>query len=343
MSGQAYLVASTERASAVGQPGLAGWVDVTGRSNELSRRRILRAGALAALAAPLAAACSNGLGGGGDVDAPDPLAGLLAQAQAAAASAQGATDGVAGQVAVALAAQAAALKAEVDRLNRPASEAGPVDTAKSGSGLAGLKKPLADLRKQATALLPDQTGYRAGLVASIAAGAAGLQRLDPALGPGDNAGALAALAATKLASASADAIQKALSAEHAALWIYGLATAYLPAEYGNALRDGTAEHAQRRDLCEQALTAAGLTPVNAEPAYVPPKPVTDGPSAMAVVAAAEDDTTSAWLGVVGAAGEPGLRTLAGEALIATVRRATPWRVEAGTKPPVAALPGIAAT
>lgn len=297
-----------------------------------------------ALAAPLAAACSNGLGDGDDdVNAPDPLAGLLAQAQAAAASAQGASDGVAGQVGTALAAQAAALKAEVDRLNRPAAKAGAADPAKSGGGLAGLKKPLADLRKQATTLLPDQMGYRAGLVASIAAGTAGLQRLDPALGPGDNAGAVDALATTKLATASADAIQKALSAEQAAIWIYGLATAYLPAEYGNALRDGTAEHVQRRDLCEQALTAAGVTPADPEPAYVPPTPVTDAPSAMAVIATAEGDATSAWLGVVGAAGEPGLRTLAGEALIATVRRATPWRVEAGTKPPVPALPGIATT
>jgi Domain of unknown function (DUF4439) len=308
--------------------GLAGWADVTGRSNELSRRRILRAGALVALAAPLAAACSQGV----DED-PDPLAGLLAQAQAAAGTAGGQAD-----VATALTAQAAALKAEVDRLNRPKA-ATPSTPA---TGASGIKASLADLRKQATALLPSQSAYRAGLVAAVAAGCAGLQRLAPALGPGNDAGALDALATTKLAGPSVDAVQLALAAEHAAIWIYGLATAYLPGDYGKSLGAGSAEHLKRRDLCERALTASGATPAVPEAAYVPPKPVTDAPSAMAVIATAEGDAASAWLGVAGRTGDPALRALAGEALIACVRRATPWRMESGQKPAVDALPGMPA-
>ena len=308
-------------------PGLAGWADVTGTSNELSRRRVLRAGALAALAAPLVTACSAGV----DED-PDPLAGLLAQAQATAGAAAGQAD-----VAAALTAQVAALKAEVDRLNRPKAA-----TPSTPSTADGTKGSLATLRKQATALLPGQSAYRAGLVASVAAGCAGLQRVAPALGPGDNAGALDALASTRLVGTAVDAVQQSLAAEHAAIWIYGLAAAYLPGAYGKALTEGSAEHLKRRDLCERALTASGATPAVAEAAYVPPKPVTDGPTAMAVIAMAEGDAAAAWLGVAGRSADAALRSLAGEALIACVRRATPWRMEAGQKPPVEALPGLPA-
>ncbi|MCU1682528.1 MAG: hypothetical protein JWQ81_3267 [Amycolatopsis sp.] len=299
---------------------------MTGRSNELSRRRILRAGALAALAAPLVSACSAGVD-----ENPDPLAALLAQAQATAGAAAGQA-----AAATALTGQVAALKAEVDRLNRPKAATPSTPTA------GGIKGSLAALRKQATTLLPSQSAYRAGLVASVAAGCAGLQRVTAALGPGDDAGSLDALATTKLTGASVDAVQQALAAEYAAIWIYGLATAYLPGDYGNALTAGSAEHQQRRDLCERALTASGATPAAPEAAYVPPKPVTDGPSAMAVIATAEGDAASAWLGVAGRAGDSTLRALAGEALIACVRRATPWRMEGGQKPPVEALPGMPA-
>lgn len=281
-----------------------------------------------ALSAPLAAACSHGV----DED-PDPLAGLLAQAQAAAGAAAGQAE-----VATALTAQTAALKAEVDRLNRPKA-ATPAAPAKASGGI---KASLADLRKQATTLLPSQSAYRAGLVAAVAAGCAGLQRLAPALGPGDDAGALDTLATAKLAGASIDGVQQALAAEHAAIWIYGLAAAYLPGDYGKALDEGSAEHRKRRDLCERALSASGATPAVPEAAYVPPKPVTDAPSAMAVIATAEGDAASAWLGVAGRTDDTTLRALAGEALIACVRRATPWRMEGGQKPPVDALPGLPA-
>jgi hypothetical protein len=287
---------------------------------------------------PLAAACSKGYDEG-----PDPLIPLLEQAKADAAAAtalaqSSAKDAdVAKQVADGRTAHAAALQSEVDRLNRPKSAAAAATPA-SATGLAGLKQRLADARKQAEAMIGDQPRYRAGLLAAIAGGCAGLQRISPGLDVTETAAELDALAAVTLPPESVKALQQALSAEHAAIWTYGLVSAYLPANFTKAETEGTAEHVKRRDFCERTLSAAGATPVTPEAAYLPPKPVTDAASATSVVAAAESDTMAAWRGVVGQTDDAGLRTTATKALIASVRRGTPWRMESGEKPAAVTLP-----
>jgi hypothetical protein len=310
---------------------------VTGESSKLSRRRILRAGALAAVAIPLAAACGKGYD-----ESPDPLVPLLEQAKSDAAAAtslaqSSAKDAdVAKQVAAARTEHAQALQSEVDRLNRPKSSAKASDAP--SEGVAGLKLRLAAARAQAESLLGTESRYRAGLLASIAGGCAGLQRLTPALDSGESSTDLAQPSITILPPAAVEALQQALSAEHAAIWTYGLVSAYLSADFTKAANEGSAEHVKRRDFCERVLSAAGATPVSAEAAYVPPKPVTDESSAKAVVATAESDTTAAWRGVVGQTDDPGLRSSATRALIASARRGTPWRMASDQKPSAVALP-----
>jgi hypothetical protein len=310
---------------------------VTGESSKLSRRRILRAGALAAVTIPLAAACGKGYD-----ESPDPLVPLLEQAKSDAAAAtslaqSSAKDAdVAKQVAAARTEHAQALQSEVDRLNRPKSSAKPSDTP--SEGVAGLKLRLAAARAQAESLVGTESRYRAGLLASIAGGCAGLQRLTPALDSGESSTDLAQPSITILPPAAVEALQQALSAEHAAIWTYGLVSAYLSADFTKATNEGSAEHVKRRDFCERVLSAAGATPVSAEAAYVPPKPVTDESSAKAVVATAESDTTAAWRGVVGQTDDPGLRSSATRALIASARRGTPWRIASDQKPSAVALP-----
>ncbi|MEC3977478.1 ferritin-like domain-containing protein [Amycolatopsis sp. H20-H5] len=310
---------------------------MTGRPTDLSRRGALRAGVLAVLAVPLAA-CSPGYD-----ESPDPLAPLLAAAQAdvsAAKALAGGNDGeVAVQVADARAAHATALKSEVDRLNRPKPTA-PAPVAAAEPGLDGLKKRLAEARKQAEQLVPTLPRYRAGLLASIAAGCAGLQRIDK-LGPGEAAATLTEPTTKQLPAEAVDALQQALAAEHAAIWVYGLVSAFLPANFDKAVADGAAEHVKRRELSVKVLSASGATPAAPEAAYVPPKPVTDQASAAAVIASAESDTAAAWLGVVDHTDDAELRTMALRALIASARRATPWRQESGEKPPTPAMPGQA--
>lgn len=310
---------------------------MTGESSKLSRRRILRAGALAVAAVPLAAACGTGYD-----QSPDPLVPLLEQAKADAAAATALVTSspkdadVAKQVAAGRSAHAEALQSEVDRLNRPKSTATSVPP--KADGLAGLKERLANARKQAESMVAGQERYRAGLLAAIAGGCAGMQRLSPGLDVTETAAELEAPTSVSLPPESVQAFQQVLSAEHAAIWTYGLVSAFLPAEFKKSAAEGTAEHVKRRDFCERVLTAAGATPVTAEPAYIPPKPVTDAASAKAVVATAESDTMAAWRGVVGQTDDKGLRATATKALIASVRRGTPWRMESGEQPAAVALP-----
>jgi hypothetical protein len=312
---------------------------VTGESSKLSRRRILRAGALAVVTVPLAAACGTGYD-----ESPDPLVPLLEQAKsdAAAATSLGRSSAkdadVAQQVAAARTAHAEALQSEVDRLNRPKSSAAASQAPSVPEGLAGLKLRLSTAGTQAETLLGAQPRYRAGLLASIAGGCAGLQRISPALDSGEGTTELAAPTVASLPPDTVTALQQALSAEHAAIWTYGLVGAFLSAGFTKATTEGAAEHVKRRDFCERVLSASGATPVSAEAAYVPPKPVTDEASAKAVVATVESDTMAAWRGVVGQTDDPGLRTTATRALVASARRGTPWRMESGQQPSAIALP-----
>ncbi|MEU7784921.1 ferritin-like domain-containing protein [Amycolatopsis sp. NPDC049159] len=308
---------------------------MTGRPTDLTRRAALRAGALAVLAVPLAAC------GPGYDETPDPLQPLLAaaDADAAAAKALAKGDDAAGQLAAARAAHAAALKSEVDRLNRPkpSSSAAPPAPA----ALGDLKDRLAAARKQAEDLVGGLPRYRAGLVAAVAAGCAALQRIDPALGPGEDAPKVGVAPGGAVPAEAVDPLQTALAAEHAAVWVYGLVGAFLPADFGDGEKSGAAEHALRRDYLQTTLAASGATPVAPEAAYVPKNPVTDTKSASQVVATAEADCASAWLAVVNHTDDAGLRTTALHALVAASRRGTPWRSEAGEKPTAIAMPGQA--
>jgi hypothetical protein len=296
--------------------------------------------ALAALAVPLAA-CKTGYS-----DEPDPLAPLAEQARADAAAANAVAAASAGQadlarqVAAARTAHAQALQAEVDRLNRPKSAAQA--TTPAATGMAGLKQRLATARDQAEKQVASLPRYRAGLVAAVAAGCAGLQEVGDQLGPGTDPGPVQATTTTVPNEAIAP-LQKALDAEHAAVWVYSLVSAFLPANYAPGVNDGAAEHQDRRDACVRMLDAAGATPDGAEPAYITPKPVTDATSAKSVVASAEADAAAAWRGVLEGTDDQNLRAVALNALLGSTRRGTRWREAANETPTAIALPGSTPT
>lgn len=302
-----------------------------------TRRDVLRLSALAALGVPLAA-CRTGY----STD-PDPLALLAEQATADAAAANALAAGssteagLARQVAAVRTEHGRALQAEVDRLNRPKSAVQVVNPP--DIGLAGLKQRLATAREQAEKLVPDLERYRAGLVAAVAAGCAGLQQLDDALGPGADPGTVEPSASVVPEDAVAP-LQKALDAEHAAVWVYGLVSAFLPANYTAGVADGSHEHQDRRDACVRMLDAAGATPDVPEPAYITPKPVADATSAKSVVATAESDAATAWAGVLDGTDDKALRAVALTALLGSARRGTRWRQAAGESPAVVALIGM---
>jgi len=303
-----------------------------------TRRDVLRFAALGG-AAVLLAAC-----GPGYTEEPDVLVPLrdqaLADAQAAGTVAAGGsaeTAELARQVADVRSAHADALQAEIDRENRPAGEAAPA-VGPSAEGLAGLRARLDAAREQAAGMVASLPRHRASLVGSVAAGCAAVQQLSGELGAGTKA-ATDPVPTGTLEPEAVEAMQRALATEHAAVWVYGLVSAFLPGAFTAGVGEGADEHRDRRDVCERALAASRVEPVPAEAAYVPPHPVTDKASAATIVAAAEADATEAWRGVLERTDDATLRTVALGALIGSAARGTAWRAEAGLNPAAVALPG----
>jgi hypothetical protein len=122
------------------------------------------------------------------------------------------------------------------------------------------------------------------------------------------------------------ALQTALAAEHAAVWGYGLASAFLPPQSDDKLTEGSAAHRARRDATERMLRDAGVAPVPAAPGYLTPQPVTDVASAVAMVTTLETDAAVAWRSVVERSpADPAIRSAALDALTGAAVRATRWR------------------
>src|SRR6266540_1615051 len=130
----------------------------------------------------------------------------------------------------------------------------------------------------------------------------------------------------------AEAVQRALGAEHAAVWVYGLVSAFLPAAFDAPTLEGMTAHRARRDATERLLAASGQTPRPAEPAYLTPRPVSDQASALAVLVAAEVDAGVAWRAVLERTDAAELRRFGLESLTGAAVRAARWRKAAGQAP-----------
>jgi hypothetical protein len=137
---------------------------------------------------------------------------------------------------------------------------------------------------------------------------------------------------------SAEALQKALAAEHAAIFGYGVVGAWLSGEQLQAARDADAQHRNRRDDAMLRIQTAGGQPVAAEPAYALPFQVGDAAGAMRLAAAVEEGAAGAWREAVGATDDDD-RQFALDALIACAVMATRWRKLAQVSPVTVPFPG----
>jgi Domain of unknown function (DUF4439) len=141
-----------------------------------------------------------------------------------------------------------------------------------------------------------------------------------------------------------DALQGALAAEHAAIWVYGVVEALVSATVSGTLEgqleQAATAHQARRDATERVLIDAGALPVPPEPGYLTPEPVTDAASALRLAITAETDAAAAWRSVVERSpADPGLRGTALDALTGAAVQATRWRATAGTSPLTVPFPG----
>ena len=121
----------------------------------------------------------------------------------------------------------------------------------------------------------------------------------------------------------AAALQSALAAVNAAIYGYGVAGAQLGAAARNlALQDWT-QHEMARDRLEAMLTALGVKPVAAQPAYQLPFPVHGTRAAISLAGYLENQVAAAYLGIV-ALDDPRLRVWGAGQARACALRATTW-------------------
>ena len=135
------------------------------------------------------------------------------------------------------------------------------------------------------------------------------------------------------------ALQATLGAEHAALWCYSLAVAFLvEPQQGQARRDADV-HRELRGRIEQTLTQLGQRPVSAQPAYATPQPVTDPASAARLAVVAETDCLTSWRALLEQTTDQGLREAGLKALTDATAAARGGARSVGATPVVPVFPG----
>jgi hypothetical protein len=119
------------------------------------------------------------------------------------------------------------------------------------------------------------------------------------------------------------ALQATLGAEHAALWCYSLAVAFLVEPQQSQARRDADVHRELRGRIEQSLTQLGQRPVSA--------------ARLAVVA--ETDCQTSWRALLEQTTDRGLREAGLKALTDATGRGARWRAVVGATPVVPVFPG----
>ncbi|MEU9335402.1 ferritin-like domain-containing protein [Streptomyces sp. NPDC048290] len=120
------------------------------------------------------------------------------------------------------------------------------------------------------------------------------------------------------------ALQAALSAEHAAVYGYGVVGARIDAARRTEARAAYDAHRARRDALAREVHDRGGKPVAAAAGYALPFTVPDSPAALRLAAELEDRVAGVYSDLVRAA-EGGLRATAAEGLREAAVRAVSWR------------------
>jgi hypothetical protein len=145
---------------------------------------------------------------------------------------------------------------------------------------------------------------------------------------------------SELSEQASGALRDALGAEHAAVWVYGLAGAYVQeSRVQSAIDEALGHHRNRRDAAERSLRDAGQEPPSAQPGYAPPEPINDQKSAIRMLVTAENDCQIGWRAVLENSDDPTLRRGALDGLTAAATRAARWRLTIGEQPAAQPFPG----
>lgn len=138
-----------------------------------------------------------------------------------------------------------------------------------------------------------------------------------------------------------EALHAALSVEHQLVYGYGLAAAHLGGRRYRAALAALTDAKARRDQLAELLRRRAQVPAPAAPAYLPPAPVRDAPSAIALCLRLEHAAEGAAWDVVAASGpNDKARQLGVSWLAASAVRAAYWAGRsAAEEPPLPGRPG----
>jgi hypothetical protein len=138
-------------------------------------------------------------------------------------------------------------------------------------------------------------------------------------------------------SAATDALDSALAAEHAAIYGYGTIGAHLTGAALAQAQQAEEAHRTRRDRLVVRLSAVGVSPPAAQPAYALPFPVIDAASAQRLAVQLEERAAAIWrTALPPTTGDD--RRVALDALVDCALRAARWRRATGTQPGTVPLP-----
>ncbi|MGV9712419.1 ferritin-like domain-containing protein [Gordonia sp. NPDC003424] len=140
-------------------------------------------------------------------------------------------------------------------------------------------------------------------------------------------------------TATTDALADAVDVENAAIFTYGVSTAFVSAARRATVAEYTAAHRARRDELVAALTAAKATVPEPAAGYTLPVPVNDSVSAVRALLAAEVDCTVAYRSLNEKAEDAASRRLGLDGNTASALRAARWRVVLRESPATVAFPG----
>ncbi|MXP22439.1 DUF4439 domain-containing protein [Gordonia sp. HNM0687] len=142
-------------------------------------------------------------------------------------------------------------------------------------------------------------------------------------------------------TATTDALAAAVDTENAAIFTYGVSTAFVSAARRPTVAEYVAAHRVRRNALVAALTAAGVAAPEAAAGYTLPVDVDDSVTAVRALLAAEVDCTVAYRALIEQADDATARRAGLDGLTESSVRAANWRVALRDSPVTVAFPGRA--
>ncbi|WP_440713492.1 ferritin-like domain-containing protein [Gordonia sp. FQ] len=139
------------------------------------------------------------------------------------------------------------------------------------------------------------------------------------------------------------ALDNAIEAENAAIFTYGVTTAFIGTAERVTVGQYVAAHRVRRDELNADVTAAGGTPPQSAAGYRLPVNVTDATSAATVLLDAEQECARAYRALLEQAGKTELRRRGVDGLTASAGYAAHWRGVLGQSPVTVPFPGTPGT